>query len=174
MPISSNATVSPSRWRNSCKPAGRNVQHALKANWLYELPSARSNRWAAILAAPERAHRRLGNRWCPRIQTGEMLDFGNVRLVGMTADEFKDAVDFASVRTPAVHLPDDILQNTVKALPFSATSRTVQRPGAPTGRYLAPANGPDCLETTPGFGDCGVRALGERAAARPLRSRRRK
>ena len=31
--------------------------------------------------------------------------------------------------------------------------------GAPTGRYLAPANGPDCIETSPGYGDCGVRSL---------------
>ena len=29
----------------------------------------------------------------------------------------------------------------------------------PAGRYLAPANGPDCIETAPGYGDCGVRTL---------------
>ena len=32
--------------------------------------------------------------------------------------------------------------------------------GAPTGRYLAPANGPDCIETiNGGYGDCGLRTL---------------
>ena len=30
---------------------------------------------------------------------------------------------------------------------------------SPTGRYLAPANGPDCIETSPGFGTCGARSL---------------
>ena len=29
----------------------------------------------------------------------------------------------------------------------------------PTGRYLAPANGPDCIETSQGAGDCGIRTL---------------
>ena len=29
----------------------------------------------------------------------------------------------------------------------------------PTGRYLAPANGPDCIEIAAGQGDCGVRSL---------------
>jgi hypothetical protein len=36
----------------------------------------------------------------------------------------------------------------------------VCRHGArPSGRYLAPANGPDCIEIAQGFGDCGVRTL---------------
>ena len=57
-------------------------------------------------------------------------------------------------------LPDDILQNTVRAFSVSATSANGYGAlGAPTGRYLAPANGPDCIETSPGYGDCGVRSL---------------
>ena len=32
--------------------------------------------------------------------------------------------------------------------------------GPPTGRYLAPANGPDCIETIAnGYGDCGERSV---------------
>ena len=32
--------------------------------------------------------------------------------------------------------------------------------GAPTGRYFAPANGPDCIETISGsYGECGVRTF---------------
>src|SRR6185295_3654981 len=47
-----------------------------------------------------------------------------------------------------------------KAFQVSATSANgYSALGAPTGRYLAPANGPDCIETTPGFGDCGLRSL---------------
>ena len=57
-------------------------------------------------------------------------------------------------------LPDDIIQNTVQAFAVSATSANGYGAlGAPTGRYLAPANGPDCIETSPGYGDCGVRSL---------------
>jgi hypothetical protein len=58
------------------------------------------------------------------------------------------------------NLPQDILENTVRAFSTSATSATGYGSlGAPTGRYLAPANGPDCIETAPGYGDCGVRTL---------------
>jgi hypothetical protein len=31
--------------------------------------------------------------------------------------------------------------------------------GAPTGRYIAPANGPDCIEVATGYGDCGLRQI---------------
>jgi hypothetical protein len=139
-----------------------NVEHALKANWLYELPFGQDHRWGSTSGGLLNA---LIGGWeidgVARIQTGEMLDFGNVRLVGMTADEFKNAVDLRVGANGQLYiLPDDILQNTVKAFAVSATSANgYSAQGAPTGRYLAPANGPDCLETTPGFGDCGVRSL---------------
>ena len=59
------------------------------------------------------------------------------------------------------------MQNTVKGVPVSATSANgYSALGAPTGRYLAPANGPDCIETSPAIGDCGVRsARGQRRRA---------
>jgi hypothetical protein len=31
--------------------------------------------------------------------------------------------------------------------------------GAPSGRYLAPENGPDCIAITPGFGECAPTQL---------------
>ena len=90
-----------------------------------------------------------------------MIDFGNVRVVGMSVDEFKQSIDLRVASNGQVYiLPDDIIQNTVKAFSVSATSATgFSALGAPTGRYLAPANGPDCIETSPGYGDCGVRSL---------------
>jgi hypothetical protein len=42
-------------------------------------------------------------------------------------------------------LPDDIIQNTIKAYSFSATSATGYSGEAPTGRYFAPARGADCI-----------------------------
>ena len=58
-------------------------------------------------------------------------------------------------------LPQDIMENTIRAFSVSATSATGYGSlGAPTGRYLAPANGPDCIETIAnGYGDCGMRTL---------------
>jgi hypothetical protein len=65
-------------------------------------------------------------------------------------------------------LPQDVIDNTVKAFSVSATSASgYSSLGAPTGRYFAPANGPDCIELamdditneTSGFGDCGTGSL---------------
>jgi hypothetical protein len=138
------------------------VQHAVKANWLYDLPFGRDRRWGSNAGGLMDA---LVGGWeidgVARIQTGEMLDFGNVRLVGMSSDEFRKAVDLRVAANGQLFiLPQDIIDNTVKAFNVSPTSATGYGAlGAPTGRYLAPANGPDCLETAPGYGDCGVRSL---------------
>ena len=51
-----------------------------------------------------------------RIQTGELLDFGNVRLVGMTEQELRDSVDLRVASNGQLFiLPDDVIQNTFKA-----------------------------------------------------------
>jgi hypothetical protein len=92
-----------------------------------------------------------------RIQTGELLDFGNVRLVGMTEQELRDSVDLRVASNGQLFiLPDDIIQNTFKAFSTTLTGYSL---GAPTGRYMAPANGPDCIETSQAFGACGTRSL---------------
>jgi len=51
--------------------------------------------------------------------------------------------------TPArvYNLPQDIIDNTVKAFSVNVLGYTA---GTPTGRYLAPANGPDCIQTIRG------------------------
>jgi hypothetical protein len=54
--------------------------------------------------------------------------------------------------------------NTIAAFNVSATSASGYAGAVPTGRYFAPANGPDCIELTStgnaeGFGDCGVQSL---------------
>ena len=110
-----------------------------------------------------------------RIQTGETLNFGNVRMIGMSVNEFRKAIKLQMGPSGQMFiLPDDILQNTVRAFAVSATSPTGYGAlGAPTGRYLGPANGPDCIETAPGYGDCGMRSLIVNGPSpRPLRSGR--
>jgi hypothetical protein len=138
------------------------VQHAFKANWLYELPFGREQKFGSNLGPV--LDRVIGG-WSidgvARIQTGEMMDFGNVRLVGMSVDEFRKAVNLrVGANGQLFILPQDIIDNTVKAFAVSATSSTGYGAlGVPAGRYLAPANGPDCIETAPSYGDCGVRSL---------------
>jgi hypothetical protein len=79
----------------------------------------------------------------------------------MTRDEFRKSIDLRVAANGQLFiLPDDIIQNTVRAFNVSATAANgYSALGAPTGRYLAPANGPDCIETSPSYGDCGVRSL---------------
>jgi len=59
-------------------------------------------------------------------------------------------------RTLVWTLPQDIIDNTVKAFNISATGYTQ---GTPEGRYFAPANSPACLETVSGYGDCGAQSV---------------
>ena len=139
-----------------------NVQHAVKANWLLELPFGRDRRFASNVGGFLDA---LIGGWridgVARMQTGEQLDFGNVRIYGMSEDELRDAVGLrVGAGGHLFILPQDIIDNTVKAFNVSATSATGYGAlGVPTGRYLGPANGPDCIETAQGYGDCGVRSL---------------
>jgi hypothetical protein len=144
------------------------VTHAFKGNWVYELPFGQGRRFGSN-AGPWLD--RLIGGWSidgiARIQSGRMLDFGNVRLVGMTADELGKAftLRFEDANRVVYMLPQDIVDNTVKAFSVDATSPTgYGELGAPTGRYLAPANGPDCIEIAQsnnisGVGECGAQTL---------------
>jgi hypothetical protein len=142
-----------------------NVRHNLAVNWLYELPFGRSKRFASNAGGV--LDRVIGN-WSimgtARVQSGRMVDFGNVRLVGFTKDELQKMTKIRMTtdannpfRTLVWTLPQDIIDNTVKA--FSVTATGYGAAGAPTGRYFAPANGPDCLESVTGYGDCGSQSV---------------
>jgi hypothetical protein len=94
------------------------------------------------------APHRDGPRGTARIQSGRLIDLGNVRMVGMTRSELSDMFRLRIDDNQRVWmLPQDVIDNTVKAFSVSATSANGYGPqGAPTGRYLAPANRPDCVE----------------------------
>jgi Carboxypeptidase regulatory-like domain len=149
------------------------VTHAFNTRWVYELPFGRDRRVGAGSGA---LMNRLIGGWSfdgiARIQSGRLIDFGNVRLVGMSRAEFEDAfkLRFDDAGRAAYMLPLDIVDNTVRAFSVSATSATGYGDlGPPTGRYLAPANGPDCIEVATnllpdvtahtGAGACGERTL---------------
>ena len=144
--------------------------HALRVNWVWELPFGNGRRW---LGQSHGLLERLAGGWeldgIARVQSGRMVDVGNVRLVGMTAGELRRSVGLHTYAVTGLNpdaatalylLPRDIVENTVRAFNVSATSPTGYGSlGPPAGRYLAPANGPDCIETAPGAGQCGMRSL---------------
>jgi hypothetical protein len=147
------------------------VTHAFKGNWTFELPFGRGRRF---LSNTNGFIERLVGGWeldgIARIQSGRLLDFGNVRLVGMSREDLQDAfkLRFDDANRAIYTLPQDIIDNTVKAWNVSATSATgYGARGVPEGRYIAPANGPDCIEISQGadadvnsgFGDCGMNNL---------------
>jgi hypothetical protein len=146
------------------------VTHAWKANWVWELPFGTSRKF---LANSGGFLDRLVGGWefdgIVRIQSGRMLDFGDVNIVGMSAKDLQKAVGvytykidgLSSSAVDALYLlPKDIIENTIRAFNVNATSSSGYGSlGAPAGRYIAPANGPNCIAVTPGSGECGVRTL---------------
>jgi hypothetical protein len=148
----------------------------LVGNWMYTLPFGRGKRFGS--GANSFIDRIIGGwsfQGVARIQSGRMLDYGNVKLVGMSDDDVRNAFGVHKVtdpqnqyRTLVYMLPQDIIDNTVKAFSLNANGYTA---GAPTGRYIAPANSSTCMETAVpglltstynplfGIGDCGGRSL---------------
>jgi hypothetical protein len=138
------------------------VTHAFKLNAVYPLPFGRGQRFGSsvggVLDRIIGGWQLAGNA---RVQSGRLLDFGNVRLVGMDEDElrkmFKLRID---AQNRVYMLPQEIIDETVKAFNVSATSTTgYGNLGPPSGRYIAPADSVDCIETVRGYGDCGLRSV---------------
>ncbi len=144
------------------------LSHVFKANVVYDLPFGRGRRFASEAGGV--LDRVIGD-WSIGVtgivRSGTLDNLGNFRLVGMTGDDvqkmFKPRID----ENGRVYMfPADVVTETIKAFSVSATSPTgYGASGAPSGRYFAPANGPDCIEVAPGFGDCGT---GNLVVAGPL------
>ncbi|HSG00635.1 MAG TPA: carboxypeptidase regulatory-like domain-containing protein [Vicinamibacterales bacterium] len=149
------------------------VTHALKANWLFELPIGQGRRFGTNMGP---VMDRIFGGWqihgVARFQSGEILEYQGVDLVGMSIEEFKDlhgvyvdGVKNGSLSTYTngviTFLPDDVILNTRRAFNTSATSPTgYSSLGVPEGRYIAPAGDPDCFETiAQTYGDCGERVV---------------
>ena len=136
------------------------VTHAFKANWTYELPFGQGRRFGA--SAGPILDRIIGG-WSfdgiARIQSGRMLSLSGVRLIGMNESELQDMfkLRFDHAGKLVWMLPEDVIENTVRAFSVSATSPTgYSSRGVPEGRYLAPESGPDCIAVAEGFGECGT------------------
>jgi hypothetical protein len=130
------------------------VPHALKLTTSWDIPFGHGQRWGSDVNGWVDG---VAGGWSVnltgKVTSGQVLNFGNVRLVGMSLKDLQDSIQYRIDRstTPlrVYNLPQDIIDNTVKAFSVNVNGYTA---GTPTGRYLAPANGPDCIQIN--RGDC--------------------
>jgi len=138
--------------------APQDLRHGFKANWIYELPFGRGR---TFLSDSNGLVDRIVGGWewhgTARVQSGRPFGIGNVQLVGMTREELQESIDARRQPNRTVtFLPDDIILNTRRAFSVAANGG-FSALGAPTGRYIAPANSNGCLQ---GFtGQCGFSNL---------------
>jgi hypothetical protein len=123
-------------------PSGVGPDHALKFNWVYQLPfgagrkfGGSAGKWKDLLIG---GWEFAGNA---RFQSGEKFNIGGFNLVGMTAKDVQDMFKFykrpdANGVTRIYMFPEDV--NGV----------------VPTGRYFAPGDTPNCVVYL--AGDCGL------------------
>ena len=142
-----------------------NVRHSLKTQWSWIVPVGQGERFGSNLSGLLNG---LLGGWSfngvGRVQA-VMQNFGNVRLVGMTAEDLQAEYFIRIGNDPAnpgrklvTMLPDDLILNTRRAFSVSASSVSGYGAlGAPEGRYIAPANGADCIQLK--SGDCAPRTL---------------
>ena len=132
--------------------SGSGSDHTFKANVLYELPFGRGKAFGS--GAGRWVNGAIGG-WelasLTRWQSGPKFNYGGFRLVGMSEKELQKMFKFYK-RTDAngieriYMLPEDVItQSTIALNTLSATTATGYAGALPTGRYLAPANGPDCV-----------------------------
>ena len=150
-------------WTQTPVTGNPTIRHALKWQADWTLPFGRGQRFGGGVNHLVNA---LIGGWSVtgvgRFQT-TVQDLGNVRLVGMTKSELQKMYKFYIKDNPATDikevwmLPDDVILNTRRA--FSTSNTTTDgystSLGAPTGRYIAPANSADCIQMK--AGDCAPR-----------------
>jgi carboxypeptidase family protein/TonB-dependent receptor-like protein len=150
-------------WGRVSDPTG-NVRHAFKMQWDWMVPVGRGRHFGTDMhPALDLLVGGWGFNGAGRIQANT-VNFGGVRLVGMTVDELTS--EYRHRYDPATKivtmLPDDIILNTRRAFSPDATSATGYGSlGPPEGRYIAPDNSENCVEIR--NGDCAPRTLLVRA-----------
>ena len=139
------------------------VTHGFKATGFYELPFGQGRRFASGVGP---VLDRIIGGWqvsgTTRLQSGRLFDLGNVRAIGMSEDEIRDLFKLRFESDTVIYSwPEAIIEETIKAYSTNPTSPTGYGAlGPPSGKYFAPANGPECLETISGdYGDCGMRSF---------------
>jgi hypothetical protein len=121
---------------------------------VYELPFGRGRKWGSGVGGWTNT---LIGGWefngVLRTQSGDRFNFGAFRLVGVSEDEFKKLFKFYKTTDSAgleriYMFPQDFIQQSIIALTGSdPTHATGYANGkVPTGSYLAPASGTDCVQ----------------------------
>jgi len=127
--------------------------HTVKLNWVYELPFGKGK---TFFGNSGTLVDRLVGGWefdgTARIQSGNILDFGSVTLVGMSRKEFQDlyGLYFDDDAKIIRNLPKDIIDNTIRAFSVSASTANGYSGTPPTGRFIAPANSTVCAQVITG------------------------
>jgi hypothetical protein len=141
-------------------PSATGPAHALKLNWVYQLPFGRGRKFGGSAGPWKNA---LIGGWefagNSRFQSGEMFNIGGFQLVGMTAKDVQDMFKFhkrpdANGVIRVYMFPEDVIDQSIIAFNgWSATHPSGYTNGVvPTGRYFSRASGPDCVEYLDG--DC--------------------
>jgi hypothetical protein len=127
--------------------------HSLKFNWVYELPFGQGKKWGSGVG---KAMNYLIGGWefdgIARVQSGAKFNIGGYRLVGMTEKElqglFKLRKEVDSAGKDRYYMwPADVIDQSIIALTtMSPTTISGYAGASPTGRYIAPATGPDCVQ----------------------------
>jgi len=137
------------------------LRHAFRVNGVYQLPFGSGQK--LFSNAGGIANRIIGGwefQGTGRIQSGQLFNLGNYNLVGMTAKELNDVYklrDDAANKIMYI-LPQDIIDNTIKAFSTSATSPTgYGNLGVPSGRHIAPASNANCIQVY--IGQCAPQAI---------------
>jgi Carboxypeptidase regulatory-like domain len=137
------------------------VPSAFKMTANYEVPVGRGKRYGANVNSW--VNGAIGGwtvNMTGRVQSGNILTQTGVQLVGMTEEELQKMykVRINDQTKVITMLPDDVILNTRRAFSTSATTPGGYGSlGAPEGRYIAPASGPNCTQLYPG--DCGPRNI---------------
>lgn len=134
--------------------------HALKFNWVYELPFGRGRKWGS--SASTLVNAIIGN-WefdgVARFQSGRKFDLGGYKLVGMTDKDVQKMFKFYREKDSSgierIYMwPQDVIANSIIALSqTSATSPTGYSGALPTGRYFTRRSDANCVAYL--AGDCG-------------------
>jgi hypothetical protein len=133
--------------------------HSFKVNWAYELPFGQGKQFAS---GASRWMEALVGGWeidgVARIQSGAKFNYGGYRLVGMDEKAFQDMFKFYHIADAngvdrIYMLPEDVIKQSIVAIYGTSATTATGYAGnvTPTGRYLAPASGPDCVQYLSGM-----------------------
>jgi hypothetical protein len=133
--------------------------NSFKANWVYELPFGQGKPFGGGASS---GWNRLIGGWevdgVVRVQSGPIFNIGGYRLVGMTQQDVQKMFKLRRVTndngTVSLYMfPQDVIDQTIIAFNNDdPTDPTGYADGVvPTGRYFAPASGPDCVQYLSGM-----------------------